>query len=177
MSRTLLAPAAPIALFVLAGCATLDGAPGRRYHPPAEQAALPAHMAPTAHGPAARGSENWVVSVTPEELAALGLGQQMELDVQAPGVVYVVDYRRLGQLDGVFARTASGLFPLRALLKEEYDAGRVVLRTRREHDLVEKPASQPTEPKAGGGLGASGPAAEALPDGPACSRGPAAPLL
>lgn len=133
----LLPLAACLALFT--GCATFDqAADGGTLHPPD----APTARGPVAHGPAVRGPDGWVVTVTPSELAALGLGQQMELDVQAPDIVYVIDYQRLEQLDAVFARTAFGLFPLRALLTDENDAGRVVLRTRRKPT----PASQPAAP-------------------------------
>lgn len=136
MSRTSIALPALLTLLALLGCATLDGGADRlTAHPPDEATA----SSTSAHGPAVRGPDGWVVSVTPEELAALGLGQQMELDIQAPGVVYIVDYQRLGQLDNVFARTAFGLLPLRALLEKHYAAGRVVLRTAPDA----QPASQP----------------------------------
>lgn len=133
----------------IAGCATLDNSRDRYAldaaadtpsRGPVERLAVDA-----AHGPATRVSDGWVVTVTPQELAALGFGQQMELDVQAPGVVYVVDYQRIGQLDGVFARTAGGLLPLRALLKDEYEAGRVVLRT----PEPTPPTPQPTDADCG----------------------------
>ncbi len=136
--RSLLIAAA--AVLLLPSCASFDNSPDGRALAPHDDAYL---AASAAHGPAARGPGGWVVSVTPQELAALGFGQQMELDVQAPGVVYVVDYHRISQLDGVFARTAGGLMPLRALLKEQHEAGRVVLRTR----PAEVPSTQPVDDK------------------------------
>jgi len=117
------------------GCAALDNTKPSPWTP-TNQTARPAH------GP--RLSDNgWVVTVTADELAALGLGQQMELDVRAPDVVYVVDYGRAEQLDAVFARTPHGLLPLRGLMPDETDgAGRVVLRTTSK--AASQPTSQPT---------------------------------
>lgn len=156
--RALLTPAAfcVLAVAALSSCATLDNSPDgwamRLESPTAasetgtlERATSTRPTAVKAHGPAVRGPDGWVVSVTPQELAALGFGQQMELDVQARDVVYVVDYQRISQLDGVFARTAGGLLPLRTLLKKQHEAGRVVLRTRK----AAAPASQPAEPECG----------------------------
>lgn len=110
-------------LFTLAllasACASIDGA--------ADGDTL--HAATAAHGPRAAPG-GWVVVVTAAELAALGVGQKMELDAQAPDVVYVVDYGRADQLDAVFARTLGGLMPIRMLLPDLAERGRVVLRTR-----------------------------------------------
>lgn len=149
-------PCPALALAVLCaalagGCATLDGGadPATLAAPdaPAERVVAPAH------GPRA-GPDGWVVTVTPRELAALGLGRQhMELDIQAPDVVYVVDYHRLEQLDAVFARTAWGLFPLRHLLSEHHRAGRVVLRTpSREAPGGPKPRRPSEQPSDEGGV-------------------------
>ncbi|MCB9554167.1 MAG: hypothetical protein R3F65_06435 [bacterium] len=129
-------------LFALAllasACASIDGA--------ADGDTLHAHAA--AHGPRAAPGGGWVVVVTAAELAALGVGQKMELDAQAPDVVYVVDYGRADQLDAVFARTLGGLMPIRMLLPELAERGRVVLRTRpgaMPESTVggEKPAARP----------------------------------
>lgn len=139
-TASLLTALALAAALLTAGCAALDNSPDARIPPPPGEVKPRMLQRAGAHGPAARGADGWIVTVTPQELAALGFGQQMELDVQAPDVVYVVDYQRIDQLDGVFARTAGGLLPLRALLKDRHDAGRVVLRTKKK-----APASQPAD--------------------------------
>lgn len=110
------------ALALTAGCATFDQGADERYG----GGGIPGTYAP---------HDGWVVTVTPEELAALGAGR-MELDTRAPDVVYVVGYGRVDQLDAVFARTLGGLMPLRMLIPELRDAGKIVLRNR-EGELPE----------------------------------------
>lgn len=101
----------------LTACATFDQGADERY---GGGGGIPGTYAP---------HDGWVVTVTPEELAALGAGR-MELDTRAADVVYVVGYGRVDQLDAVFARTLGGLMPLRMLIPELRDAGKIVLRNR-----------------------------------------------
>lgn len=122
-------PAAPRALFWMMavgmiGCASVgDGHSTFLYM----DGPLPEEGPAPAHGPTA-GADGWVVSITPEELEALGMGQHMELDMRAPEVVYVVDYWQIEHLDVVLAKTGRGWLPLSLFVKPEKEKGRVVLK-------------------------------------------------
>lgn len=114
---------ASVCALALTACATFDQGADERY---GGGGGMPGAYAP---------HDGWIVTVTPEELAALGAGR-MELDTRAPDVVYVVGYGRVDQLDAVFARTLGGLMPLRMLIPELREAGKIVLRNR-EGELPE----------------------------------------
>ena len=110
------------------GCATFDDALGS---PMTDGIAL---------GPERPKPDRYVVTVTQAELAALGLGQRMELEMRAPDVMYVVEFGRIEQLDALFAQTIWGRRPVREIVPVEEKGGKLVLMTAASDDAPAPPA-------------------------------------
>lgn len=141
MARLATCSALLFACASLAGCATIGDHSTYLYMDGASPTEGPA----PAHGPTA-GPNGWVVTVTPEELAALGMGQQMELDMQARGVVYVVDYWQVEHLDAVMTRTGYGWLPLSLFVAPDKEQGRVVLKAGPPESAPGATSSGPVKP-------------------------------